>query len=200
MNVRYPRCCGIDDHKSFVIACLSIREGGESRKEVRRFSTMSRDLITLRNWLLEAGCTHVGMESTGVYWRTVYAHLHGFFEVVVANAQHLKAVPGRKTDVQDAQWIADLLQHGLLTPSFVPSPEQQDLRDLTRTRISLVQERARLVNRVHKLLQEANVKLSSVLSESLGRLRQSDSACDGPGGRGPGAAGQAGASQCPTQA
>ena len=108
------------------------------------------------------------MESTGVYWRTVYSHLHGFFELVVANAQHMRAVPGRKTDVQDAEWIADLLQHGLLMPSFVPSPEQQDLRDLTRTRTSLVQERARLVNRIHKLLEEANIKLASVLSDVMG--------------------------------
>jgi transposase len=96
MNVMYARCCGIDAHKTFVIACLSIKEEGVSRKEVRRFATMSRDLVTLRSWLLETGCTHVSMESTGVYWRTVYAHLHGFFEIVVANAQHMKAVPGRK--------------------------------------------------------------------------------------------------------
>jgi len=168
MNVMYPRCCGIDDHKNFIVACLSIREEGETRKEVRRFGTMSRDLIALRHWLLEEGCTHVAMESTGVYWRTVYSHLHGFFEIVVANAQHMRAVPGRKTDVQDAEWIADLLQHGLLTASFVPSPEQQDLRDFTRTRISLVQERARLVNRIHKLLEEANIKLASVLSNVMG--------------------------------
>lgn len=106
MNVVYPRCCGIDDHKTFVIACLCIKEDGETRKEIRRFGTMSRDLIALRNWLQEAGCTHVGMESTGVYWRTVYSHLYSFFELVVANAQHMRAVPGRKTDVQDAEWLA----------------------------------------------------------------------------------------------
>src|SRR5438445_12904369 len=135
MNVMYQRCCGIDDQKNFIIACLSIREEGETRKAVRRFGTMSRDLITLRHWLLEEGCTHVAMESTGVYWRTVYSHLYGFFEIVVANAQHMRAVPGRKTDVQDAEWIADLLQHGLLTASFVPSPEQQYPRDFTRTRL-----------------------------------------------------------------
>jgi transposase len=96
MNVLYPRCCGIDDHKNFIIACLSMREEGVTRKAVRRFGTMSRDLIALRQWLLEEGCTHVGMESTGVYWRTVYSHLHGFFEIVVANAQHMRAVPGHK--------------------------------------------------------------------------------------------------------
>jgi transposase len=96
MNVLYPRCCGIDDYKNFIIACLSLREEGVTRKEVRRFGTMSRDLIALRQWLLEEGCTHVDMESTGVYWRTVYSHLHGFFEIVVANAQHMRAVPGHK--------------------------------------------------------------------------------------------------------
>ena len=159
MEVLYSRCCGIDVHKTFVMACLSIRQQGQRTKEVRRCSTMTNDLIALRTWLLEVGCTHVGLESTGVYWRPVYSHLQGFFELVVANARHMKGVPGRKTDVQDAEWIADLLQHGLLTPSFVPKSDQQDLRDLTRTRIALVEERARLVNRIHKLLEEANVKL-----------------------------------------
>jgi transposase len=129
---------------------------------------MSRDLIALREWRLSAKCTHVSMESTGVYWRTVYSHLYGYFELVVANAQHMRSVPGRKTDVLDAEWLADLLQHGLLRSSFVPSPEQQDLRDLTRTRISLVEERTRLVNRIQKLLEEANVKLASVLSDVMG--------------------------------
>lgn len=167
MNILYPHCCGIDDHKNFVVACLSIREDGETRKEIRRFGTMSRDLIALRDWLREAG-THVGMESTGVYWRTVSAHLYGFFEIVVANAQHMRVVPGRKTDVRDAEWIADLLQHGFLLPSCVPSPDQQDLRDLTRMRISLVEERARLINRIHTLREEANIKLASVLSDLMG--------------------------------
>jgi transposase len=168
MNLLYARCCGIDAHKTFVVACLSIWEEGGSRKEVRQFGTMSRDLIALREWLLAAQCTHVSMESTGVYWRTVYSHLYGYFELVVANAQHLKGVPGRKTDVLDAEWLADLLQHGLLKASYVPGPDQQDLRDLTRTRITLVEEHARLVNRIHKLLEEANVKLASVLSDVMG--------------------------------
>ena len=168
MEVLYSRCCGIDVHKTFVMACLSIRQQGQRTKEVRRCSTMTNDLIALRTWLLEVGCTHVGLESTGVYWRPVYSHLQGFFELVVANARHMKGVPGRKTDVQDAEWIADLLQHGLLTPSFVPKSDQQDLRDLTRTRIALVEERARLVNRIHKLLEEANVKLASVISDIMG--------------------------------
>jgi transposase len=138
-------------------------------------------LLTLRAWLLEKGCTHVGMESTGVYWMQVYRRLEGFFELVVANAQHIKAVPGRKTDVQDAEWIADLLQHGLLTTSFVPGREQQELRDLTRLRISLVQDRARLVNRVQKVLEEAGVKLSLVVSDVMGKSGRAilDALCAG---------------------
>ena len=148
MQVVYQRCAGIDVHLRFLVVCLSIIEAGVRRKEIRTFRNETADLLALRAWLLQEGCSHVGMESTGVYWLPVYRRLEGFFELVVANAQHIKAVPGRKTDVQDAEWIADLLQHGLLSASFVPAQEQQDLRDLTRLRVSLVQERARLVNRV----------------------------------------------------
>jgi transposase len=119
--------------------------------QIRSFRNETADLLALRTWLLQEGCTRVGMESTGVYWLQVYRRLEGFFELVVTNAHQMKAVPGRKTDVQDADWIADLLQHGLLRASFVPSQEQQELRDLTRLRVSLVQERARLLNRVHKV-------------------------------------------------
>lgn len=168
MEVLYPRCCGIDVHDDFVVACFSRVERGQRKKELQRFRAVTRDLIALRNWLLERGCTHVAMESTGVYWRPVYDRLFGFFELTVANAQHMKAVPGRKTDKQDAEWIADLLQHGLLKNSFVPHREQQNLRGLTRLRTTLVQERARLVNRLHKTLQEANIKLSGVLSDIVG--------------------------------
>jgi transposase len=168
MQVMYQRCAGIDVHLRFLVVCLIISEAGQRRKEIRTFRNETADLLAVRAWLLQEGCTHVGMESTGVYWLTVYRRLEGFFELVVANAQHIKAVPGRKTDVQDAEWIADLLQHGLLTASFVPSQEQQDLRDLTRLRVSLVQERARLVNRVHKVLEEAGIKLSTVLSDVMG--------------------------------
>jgi transposase len=168
MEVMYQRCAGIDVHLRFLVVCLSIVEAGQRRKEIRSFRNETADLLALRAWLLQEGCSHVGMESTGVYWMPVYRRLEGFFELVVANAQHIKAVPGRKTDVQDAEWIADLLQHGLLTASFVPSQEQQDVRDLTRTRVSLVQERARLVNRVQKVLEEAGIKLSTVLSDVLG--------------------------------
>lgn len=168
MEVIYPRCGGIDVHEEFVVVCLSRVQQGQRHKELRRFATYSADLRALCHWLAEAGCTHVAMESTGIYWRPVYDRLVGQFEVLVVNAQHMKAVPGRKTDVQDAEWIADLLQHGLLTASFVPPAEQQQLRDLTRLRISLVQERARFVNRVHKLLQEANIKVGNVLSDVMG--------------------------------
>jgi len=168
MEVIYQRCAGVDGHQRFLVVCLSILEGGQRRKEIRRFSTETADLFALRTWLVQEQCSAVGMESTGVYWMPVYRRLEGFFELIVANAQHIKAVPGRKTDVQDADWIADLLQHGLLTASFVPSQEQQDLRDLTRLRVSLVQERARLVNRIHKVLDAAGCQLSAVLSHILG--------------------------------
>jgi transposase len=168
MEVLYARCCGLDVHQRFVVACLSLIEAGQRRKETRTFGCTTGDLLTLRNWLVESGCTHVAMESTGVYWRPVYQRLLGFFELVVANAQHLKAVPGRKTDVKDAEWIADLLQHGLLAPSLVPQEDQQELREVTRLRLSLTQERSRLVNRIHKLLQLAGIKLTSVLSDVMG--------------------------------
>jgi transposase len=168
IEVMYQRCAGIDVHLRFLVVCLSRIEAGQRRKEIRTFRNETADLLALRAWLLQEQCSHVGMESTGVYWMQVYRRLEGFFELVVANAQHIKAVPGRKTDVQDAEWIVDLLQHGLLRASFVPSQEQQDLRDLTRLRVSLVQERTRLVNRVHKVLEEAGLKLSSVLSDVMG--------------------------------
>src|SRR5215470_14196819 len=168
MEVMAQRCAGIDVHLRFLVVFLSRIEAGQRHTEIRTFGNETPDLLALRAWLLEAGCTHVGMESTGVDWMPAYRRVEGFFEVVVANAQHIKAVPGRKTDVQDAEWIADLLQHGLLTASFVPSQEQQDVRDLTRLRVSLVQERTRLVNRVHKVLEEAGLKLSTVLSDIMG--------------------------------
>jgi transposase len=128
MEVMAHRCAGSDVHLRFLVVCVSRIEAGQRRKEIRTFRNETPDLLALRAWLLQEACTHVGMESTGVYWMPVYRRLEGFFEVVVANAQHIKAVPGRKTDVHDAEWIADLLQHGLLPASFVPSQEQQDLR------------------------------------------------------------------------
>jgi transposase len=168
MQVVYQRCAGVDVHQHFLVVCLSMIEAGQRRKEIRSFRNETADLLALRAWLVQEQCSAVGMESTGVYWMPVYRRLEGFFELIVANAQHIKAVPGRKTDIQDADWIADLLQHGLLTASFVPSQEQQDLRDLTRLRVSLVQERARLVNRVHKVLDAIGCQLSAVLSDILG--------------------------------
>jgi len=181
MQVMYQRCAGIDGHLRFLVVCLIHLEAGQQHKEVRTFRNETADLLTLRTWLLQEKCTHVGMESTGVYWMSVYRRLEGFFELVVANAQHIKGVPGRKTDVQDAEWIADLLQHGLVTASFVPSQEQQDLRDLTRLRVNLVQERGRLVNRVHKVLEEAGSKLSTVLSDIMGLSGRAilDALCEG---------------------
>lgn len=170
MKVLYPRCCGLDVHKEFVVACLLIcQEDGRAQKQIRRFSTMTAELLQLSDWLKTQGCTHIAMESTGVYWRPVFALLEGAFEVLVVNAQHMKAVPGHKTDVKDAEWIADLLQHGLLKASFIPSQPQRDLRDLTRYRSSLIQERTRLANRLQKLLEEANLKLSSVVSDVQGK-------------------------------
>jgi len=166
MQLMYQRCAGIDVHQRFLVVCLIIIEAGQRRKEIRTFRHETTDVLTLRAWLLQEGCTHVGMESTGVYWMPVYRRLEGFFELIVANAQHIKGVPGRKTDVQDAEWITDVVQHGLVTPSFVPSLEQQDMRDLTRTRVSLVQERSRLVNRVQKVL-EVLVTVYNWLSPTL---------------------------------
>ena len=121
MQVMYQRCAGIDVHLRFLVVCLSIVETGQRRKEIRTFRHETADLLALRAWLLQEGCSHVAMESTGVYWMPVYRRLEGFFELVVANAQHIKTVPGRKTDVQDAEWIADLLQHGLVTASLFPA-------------------------------------------------------------------------------
>ena len=169
MKALYERCCGLDIHKKVIVACL-ITPGveGEPEKEVRSFGTMTSDLLELADWLLGAGCTHVAMESTGVYWKPIYNILEGQFEVLVVNAHHLKAVPGRKTDVKDAQWIAELLRHGLIRGSFIPSRPQRELRDLTRYRTSLVRERASEVNRLQKVLEDANIKLASVVTDITG--------------------------------
>lgn len=172
MEMRYPICCGLDVHKKTVVACL-IRSvtAGIRTKETRTFTTMVDDLTALGAWLREAGCTHVAMESTGVYWQPVYNVLSApqdGLDVWVVNAQHVKALPGRKTDVSDAEWLADLLQHGLLKPSFIPGPEQRELRDLTRTRTSLTDERTAAVNRLQKVLEDANIKLAGVASDVTG--------------------------------
>jgi len=152
------------------VACLiSPGAGGQVRKEVRTFGTMTDELLALGDWLTEAGCTHVAMESTGVYWKPIWNLLEGSFELLLANAQHIKAVPGRKTDVRDCEWIADLLRHGLLRASFVPDRAQRELRELTRYRQALVRERSREVQRLQKTLEGANIKLGSVASDILGK-------------------------------
>jgi transposase len=169
VEVVYERCCGLDLHKQTVVACLIV-PGPDTvpRKEVRTFGTMTDDLLQLADWLTAGGCTHVAMESTGVYWKPIYNLLEGSFELLLVNARHIKQVPGRKTDVRDCEWIADLLQHGLLRASFVPDRPQRELRELTRYRTALIRERAAEVNRLQKTLEGANIKLSSVATDVLG--------------------------------
>ncbi len=169
MQTLIERGCGLDVHQATVVACLLIvLKNGKVQKQIRTFGTTTRELLALREWLLSEGCTHVAMESTGVYWKPVYAILEGALEIVVANAQHVKKVPGRKTDVKDAEWIADLLCHGLLRSSFVPPKPLRELRDLTRYRRKLVESQAAERNRLLKLLETANIKLASVASDVFG--------------------------------
>ncbi len=170
MDVIYERCCGLDVHKRSVVACLIVSgRCGKPRKEIRTFGTMTEDLLELLDWLAAMGCTHVAMESTGVYWKPIYNLLEGAFTPLLVNARHIKAVPGRKTDVKDCEWIAELLRHGLLRGSFVPERSQRELRELTRYRTVLVQERAAEVNRLQKTLEGANVKLASVATDIMGK-------------------------------
>jgi transposase len=162
-------CCGLDVHKDTVSACLVARDpDGKRTQTSQTFGTMTADLLQLRDWLAEAGCKHIAMESTGVFWKPVYYILEDEFQVMLVNANHVKNVPGRKTDVSDAAWIAQLLEHGLLRPSFVPPVEIRELRDLTRYRKTLIEEHAREANRIHKVLQDAGIKLSSVATDALG--------------------------------
>jgi transposase len=169
METLIARCCGLDTHQATVVACLLISlANGKVKKVIRTFGTTTRELLALREWLQSEGCTHLAMESTGVYWKPVYAVLEGAFEILVANAQHIKKVPGRKTDVKDAEWIADLLRHGLLRPSFVPPKPIRELRDLLRYRRKLVESQSAERNRLLKLLEGANIKLSSVASDAFG--------------------------------
>jgi transposase len=170
MNVIHEICCGLDVHKRTVVACL-IRTGAQKEviHEIRSFSTMTGDLHRLASWLVREGCRHVAMESTGVYWRPVFNILEPFMqEVLLLNAQHIKNVPGRKTDVKDAEWIADLLRHGLVRGSFIPPAAIRELRMLTRYRTTLVRQAADECNRIQKLLETANIKLASVASDVLG--------------------------------
>lgn len=169
MQVMYERCAGLDVHKKTVVACVMVTgPSGQVQKQVRTFATMTQSLLGLADWLTSQQVTHVAMESTGVYWRPVFNILEAAFEVVLVNAQHIKAVPGRKTDVKDSEWLADLLRHGLLRASFIPPQPIRDLRDLVRYRTSLIQERTREINRVQKVLETANIKLSSVVSKVMG--------------------------------
>ena len=170
MDVVYERCCGLDVHKRTVVACvLTPGAAGTPQKEVRTFGTMTADVLALAEWLAAAGCTHVAMEGTGVYWQPIWNLLEDRFTLLLVNARHVKAVPGRKTDVKDAEWLADLLRHGLLTGSFVPDREQRELRELTRYRTALLRERAAEANRLQKTLEAANLKLASVVTDITGK-------------------------------
>ena len=169
MRIIHQRCAGLDVHKKVIVACLLvIAPDGEQRKEIKKFGTMTNDLLALLDWLQQSGCGHVAMESTGVYWKPVYNILEGHLEVVVVNAQHLKGVPGRKTDVLDAEWLAECFQLGLLKASFIPPPPVREVRDLTRYRTTLIRERARTASRLQKVLEDANIKLASVVTDIQG--------------------------------
>jgi transposase len=169
MEVVYAVCAGLDVHKDSVKACVRRSGANKARtSEVQTFGTTTRELLRMTQWFTTCGCTHVAMESTGVYWKPVYNLVEGSFEVILVNAAHIKQVPGRKTDVKDCEWIAQLLEHGLLRASFIPPKPIRELRDLTRHRKTLIQERARTANRVQKILEGSNVKLASVASDVLG--------------------------------
>ncbi|HEY3793045.1 MAG TPA: IS110 family transposase [Bradyrhizobium sp.] len=169
MDILYERVAGLDVHKDTVVACVRIAADGKTKRECRTFAATTEQLVELRAWLEDCRCTHVAMEATGVYWTPVFRILgEGDFELIVANAAHIKNVPGRKTDMNDAMWIADLLACGLIKASFVPDEEVQELRALTRTRKQLVREQTRHVQRIEKTLAEANIKLGSVISDLMG--------------------------------
>src|SRR6266571_6524275 len=169
MDIVHDRCCGLDIHKKTVVACL-IAPGpdGKPKKEIRSFGTMTGDLLGMADWLTRAGCTHVAMESTGVYWKPIFNVLEGLLRVILVNARHIKAVPGRKTDVRDCEWLADLLRHGLVKASFIPPLEIRELRELTRYRQTLVTDHTAVANRIQKLIESANIKLGQVASDVLG--------------------------------
>ena len=169
MEILHPRCAGLDVHKDSVVACARVVAAKGVEQHVETFATTTAALLQLSDWLTGYGVTHVAMEATGIYWRPVWHVLEGSFDLVLANAMHIKNVPGRKTDVNDAMWIADLLAHGLIRSSFVPPTSVQELRTLTRTRKQLVRERASHVQRIDKVLQDANLKLGSVLSDIMGQ-------------------------------
>lgn len=169
MEAIIERCCGIDVHKKIIVVCLMI--GGPHEKPtvtIKTFSTMTRDLLACKDWLESEGCTHVALESTGVYWKPVFNILEDSMQIILANARHIKNVPGRKTDVKDCEWIAQLLRHGLIKGSFIPPRPIRELRDLTRYRRKLIQQRSSELNRIQKFLEDANIKLSSVVTDITG--------------------------------
>ncbi len=169
MNAIVERCAGLDIHKTTVVACrISRSETGNWHSETRTFGTATRDLLGLADWLQTAGVTQVAMESTSVYWKPVFNILEGQCQVMLVNAKHIKQVPGRKTDVKDAEWIAQLLQHGLLKASYIPAAPQRQLRDMIRYRTKLIQDRSSEVNRVQKVLEDANIKLAAIVSDIMG--------------------------------
>src|SRR6201988_1020799 len=170
MELRHARCCGLDVHKDSVVACVRLVCDGKVTTEVRTFGTTTAELLRLSAWLAENECTHVAMEATGVYWKPVWHILDdGEFVLILANAAHVKNVPGRKTDVNDALWLAELVAHGLIRPSFVPDHQTQEMRTLLRTRKQLTRESSRHIQRVQKTLEDANIKLDSVLSDVMGK-------------------------------
>jgi transposase len=173
MEAIIERCCGIDVHKKTITACLMVGTAGKkARKTIRSFSTLTRSLQECRDWLEKEGCTHVALESTGVYWKPIFNIFEESMEVILANARHIKNVPGRKTDVKDCEWIAQLLRHGLIKSSFIPPKPQRELRDLTRYRQKLIQQKSSELNRLQKFLEDANIKLSSVVSDINGLSAQ----------------------------
>jgi transposase len=169
MQVIHPRCAGLDVHKASVVACVMLTaDNGTATQETKTFGTTTAEILALGDWLRSQGVTIAAMESTGVYWKPIHNLLEGQLELLLVNAQHIKAVPGRKTDVADAAWIADLLRHGLLRGSFVPPKPQRELRELTRHRTNLVERRAQSANELHKILESTNIKLGNVVSDLTG--------------------------------
>lgn len=169
MDIINRCCCGLDVHKEKVVACLrKIGDDGKCHIEKRTYLTVTKELLALSDWMVGKGVTHVAMESTGVYWKPIWNILEGEFTVLLVNARHIKQVPGRKTDMKDCEWIAQLLQHGLLNPSFVPPTPIRELRDLTRHRVKVIGEQAAVTNRIQKTLEDANIKLASVATDIMG--------------------------------
>ena len=169
MELKHRCCAGLDVHSRNVVACIRKQEGSEARHEVQTFETTTEGLIRLRDWLEEHACTHAAMESTGVYWKPVWHILEGGPELILANAQEVRNVPGRKSDVRDSQWLADLLAHGLIRASFVPPEPIREMRDLTRTRKQVLREVGQHTQRIQKVLEDANIKLTQVVSNIMGK-------------------------------